>query len=79
MNEKERLLRVVLDKHGEAYVISMIMEQMRLLADKDTPDEVRHTVAQALNGYESDVCYIYDLCEVTNMMTYISKDGPKLT
>jgi hypothetical protein len=79
MNEKEKLLKAILGKHGEVYVISMIMEQMRMLADKDTPDEVRHTVAQALNGYESDVAYIDDLCELTNMMTYISKDGQKLT
>lgn len=75
-----KTLEALLEKYGEEHVIARIMEQLRLLVES-TDEEVIRTVKGLATEYPSDTEYIYNLCEFSNLLTYVSPnptiiDGP---
>jgi len=70
-----KALQGVIGKYGAETVIARLMEQIRVLSECD---DIRDEVARTVRQYTSDIEYIYDICEYTNLVTYAS-DNPRLS
>jgi hypothetical protein len=68
-----KTLKLLLNKYGTEAVISRILEQLKILAQCED-EEVTKTVKELLEDTDCDTEYIYNLCEYSNLVTYLSED-----
>ena len=62
-------LQALMNQYGEEEVVARVLEQLKLLVFTDDM-EVHETVKSALIDATSDIDYLSNLCEYTNLVTF---------
>ena len=66
-----KTLKALIRKYGTEEIIARILEQLKLLVETED-EEVRKAVKDLILDSGSDTEYIFNLCEYTNLVTYVS-------